>query len=250
VKIDFLDTFINIRNNEEYTRSIEEALKSDKRKTFYYLNTHSFYLIKNNSYFKDVFNRADFIIADGIGIVWGIRLLKKIKINKVVFTYSFFDGLAEMFSENKSRLYLLGSTEYNCRNAVDGIKNKFPNIEICGFHHGFFDIESDSGKIIENINLSGCDVLIVGMGLPVSEKWINENLNKLKVKIVFSVGAFIDIAAGQKKIAPRFLYNSGFEWLYRLINEPKRLFFRYLKSNSLYLLIITKEFLLKSFNRR
>ena len=244
MKYQLENCFINIRNNTEYLDAIQKSLSGKNKVTFFYLNSYSFYLVNKNEEFRSAFNKADFIIADGFSIVWLIKKLYGIKIEKVVFTYSFFEDMHKIFLKGKTKIFILGSQDETIEKSFGILKNDF-NINITGYSYGFFDQRNDSAKIIKKINESNAEILIVGMGMPQSEIWIQENLERLNPKIIFSVGGFFDFLAQDKKMAPKWMYNSGLEWLHRLIQEPSRLFKRYLTANSYLILYLIKNELKK-----
>ncbi|MCH7826358.1 MAG: WecB/TagA/CpsF family glycosyltransferase [Bacteroidetes bacterium] len=241
MKIKLNNCFVNIKDESEYIEQIYKSLNQKKNKTFFYLNSYSFYLVNKNQQFKDVFNKSDFVIADGYSIIWLIKHLYKININKVVFTYSFFNKLYRIFSNNNSNIYLLGSTQSKIEKSVKLLKSSKYNLNIVGSTDGFFDVQNENENIINDINNSQTEVLICGMGMPKTEIWVQNNLHKLNLDCVFSVGGFFDILLKNKNIAPKWLYNSGLEWIYRLIQEPKRLFWRYIKVNTYFIFYILKS---------
>jgi N-acetylglucosaminyldiphosphoundecaprenol N-acetyl-beta-D-mannosaminyltransferase len=103
----------------------------------------------------------------------------------------------------------------------------FPGLKV-HTHHGYFDKETQSPPVIDVVNRSGATVLLVGFGMPRQEIWITRHREQLKPLLVFSAGAAIDYAAGKVARGPRWLTQTGFEWLARLLIEPRRLWRRYL----------------------
>lgn len=235
-----LNSKVNISSEVEYLNIIYNTIKNNEKKVFFYLNTYSFYLYSNNLIFKQAFDIADYIIPDGYSIVWANKILNKKQIEKVVFTYSYVNKMGKLFEDNNVKIFYLGASEDTIQKFIEKTKIKYPRQIIAGYNNGFFDINSTE-QIVEKINKSGANVLVVGMGMPKSEIWIAKIVDKLNVNCIFSVGGFFEFLAENKKQAPKFLYNSGFEWIYRLIQEPKRLFFRYFISNSYFVLRLIKE---------
>ena len=223
--------FVNIQNNTEYFEAIQNSLRGNNKATFFYLNSYSFYLVNKNHDFRKAFNNANFVIADGYSIVWLLKVLKKVNIEKVVFTYSFFQNLADLFSKEKSKIFILGGTQSVIEKAAQKMKSKF-KLNIVGYSNGFFNSETQNDGIIEQINNANPDILICGMGMPKSEIWIQKDLNNINTKIIFSVGGFFDFLTGKNKSAPKWMYNSGLEWIHRLVQEPNRLFKRYFIANT------------------
>ena len=234
--------FVNIFNNTEYFETIQNSLRGNNKATFFYLNSYSFYLVNKNKEFRDALNKADYIIADGYSIVWLIKKLYRVKIEKVVFTYSFFQIFADSFSKEKRKIFILGGTQSVIEKASQKMKSKF-KLNIVGYSNGFFNIKTQNDEIIKQINHANPDIIICGMGMPRSEIWINNNIQNIEAKIIFSVGGFFDFLTGKNKSAPKWMYNSGLEWIHRLIQEPNRLFKRYFIANTYLLIFILKHYL-------
>ena len=238
-------TKINIFNENDYRDVIEFSLKNSQKKILFYLNSQVIYETNKNLDVENYISNADYLIADGYSIVWSYKKLLNKKIKKVVFTYSYFKFIRFLFIENNNNIFFLGASELNIKKAVNMEKHNFPNLKIVGYHHGYFKKDTESDKIIKSINKSNADVLIVGMGCPRAEKWIIENKNRLNPTLIFSVGGFFDFLAKDKIIAPKWMYNSGLEWVFRLVQEPRRLWKRYLVANSYLIFRTIKSILFK-----
>ena len=118
---------------------------------------------------------------------------------------------------------------------------KYPKLK-AQTHHGYFNKTNEENEIIiKKINNFYTDILIVGFGMPIQEKWILKNMSKLNAKVYLNGGAFLDWISGLNKQAPYWVTHLGFEWLYRLIKEPNRLFKRYIVGNPLFIYRVIKE---------
>lgn len=228
---------INIFSENDYKKEIENSLKLNNNSIFFYLNSQILYEANKNLEWGNYVLNSDFLIADGYSIVLLYKKVIMKNIEKVVFTYSYFKFLREFFIKDKTSIFFLGATENVINKCVETEKEQNPGINIVGWHNGYFSSSLNS-DVINKINSSNAQVLIVGMGFPLAEKWIIENRDYLKTKVIFSVGGFFDFLAKDKRQAPKWMYNSGFEWLFRLIQEPKRLWKRYLISNIYWLFAI------------
>ncbi len=124
--------------------------------------------------------------------------------------------------------------------AIKKLKTEYPRLKIVDSHHGHFNRDEEL-KLIRDINLKGPTFLVVGMGSPKQEKWINENLKKINASVFWGVGALFDVISGRLPRAPLFMQKIGLEWLYRLFQEPKRLSKRYLYGNFKFLYFIYRE---------
>ncbi len=139
--------------------------------------------------------------------------------------------------------FLLGAKPGIADKAAQKLIDRFPDLKITT-HHGYFDKTTDSEenqRIIRKINASKANILVVGFGMPLQEKWLKENWDSLNVNIGFPAGALFDYISGELKRGPRWMTNNGLEWLARLLIEPRRLFWRYVIGNTLFLYLVLKE---------
>jgi len=232
---------INISNENDYLEAISSSKKLGQKKIFFYLNSHVLYEARNDPELEEIICSCDFLIADGYSIVWAIKKILGKENQKVVFTYSYFKFIRDYFIQNDLSIFFLGATQKNIDKAVQIERKNFPNLNLVGYHHGYFNKKLKTNNVIRIINSSDAKVLIVGMGYPISEKWIMNNKDKLKPILFFSVGGFFNFLAEDKIIAPKWLYNTGFEWLHRLAQEPRIVVNRYLFANTWLLFYITKS---------
>jgi N-acetylglucosaminyldiphosphoundecaprenol N-acetyl-beta-D-mannosaminyltransferase len=239
-RIKFLNTFVNITDKKDYLNIISSSIDKKDKKVFFYLNTHSFYLLNKDKEFFKLFNQTDFITPDGYSIKRAIRFLYNEKIEKVSFNHCFYSNLRKVFSDQQSRIFLLGGNELTIRLAAEKLQFKEPKLNIIGYNHGYFDPINDTEKILDKINCSYPEIILIGMGMPDSVIWTGNNRDKINANLIFTVGNLFDIVAGEKRLAPKSLYNTPFEWIYRLIQEPKKLFFRYIKTHTYFLFVILK----------
>ncbi len=217
---------------------LDSLINESHKGTFLYINAHGVNLAQKNNWFKQFLNRSVVSYADG----QGIRLaswLSGLPIPPLVNLTRWVWELLTHCQNKKYSIFLLGSTDRNIVRAVENIRKIIPDINLVGSHHGYFEKHgAESNSVIESINRLKSNILIVGMGMTLQEKWILENFNKLNVNAIFNAGSCIDFIAGAKKVCPQWLSNIGFEWLFRLIHEPKRLFVRYIVGNPMFLYYI------------
>ena len=136
----------------------------------------------------------------------------------------------ELCSIKKVKVYVLGSTNQVNKKAIYKLKEKFPKLMIDG-HHGYFDRNKNSDKIIQKINQFDPDILAVGLGMPIQEEWIIKNYKKINSHIFLNGGAFLDWISGKSIQCPQFISDIGMEWLWRLFLAPRRLIHRYVIGN-------------------
>ena len=159
---------------------------------------------------------ADMTLADGVGVVWACRRLG-CPVPERVTGYDFFLALLERFS---GRVYLLGGVPGVAREAAAVIGQRFPAVQVCGFHDGYF--ESD-GPVLEQIRRAKPDLLAVCLGSPRQELFMARNRQALDGCLMAGLGGSLDVLSGRKRRAPAGWIRLRLEWLYRLIREPGRL---------------------------
>ena len=214
---------------DETTKLAGEFLKGESLKVIYTPNTEIVMTAKDDMELKELLNRGDLIIPDGIGLIYGSRIQKK-PLKERVTGFDTSIKLLEVANKNNYSLYLLGGKDGIAEAAAKNIKDKYPNIKIAGFHHGYFKGshlgligEKEELELIDEINNVKPDIIFVGLGFPRQEIWIDANRDKLNGKVIIGNGGVMDILSGNAKRAPEIYQKLGLEWLYRLIKEPSRI---------------------------
>jgi len=187
-------------------------------------------LANSDKSFKEAMLSADYIHADGQSLVLYTRLFRKEKLVDRIATTDFFHNAAKVASENDIKFYFLGAKKRQLIKAVKAIKLMYPNLEVVGYSDGYFNSRKEA-EIISEINLLKPDVLWVGLGKPRQEYWSFENKTKLDVAWIKTCGGLYSFLANESPRAPLWMQKSSLEWLFRLLNDPKRLGLRYLKTN-------------------
>ena len=204
-------------------------------------NIHSINLARKRDWLANFFNRADVVRVDGAGVVLGARLLGHC-IPKRLTWADWGWILAEYLAEKGHTLYLLGGPEGIAEKAADRLIEHAPGLRILGANHGYFAKEGiENDNIIRQINRVEPDILLVGMGMPLQEKWLLKNYHRLNAKVFITAGAAFEYLSGSLKRCPKWMGNAGFEWLFRLILEPRRMGKRYIVGNVLFVVAILKE---------
>jgi N-acetylglucosaminyldiphosphoundecaprenol N-acetyl-beta-D-mannosaminyltransferase len=148
------------------------------------------------------------------------------------------------YSEAKGyRHFFYGGSQGVAQDLADELKRRFPNLKIAGTHAPPFRKTGDMevSSVIESINASGADIIWVGLGTPKQDLWIAQHRHLLKAPVLAAVGAAFDFHTGRSPQAPYWMQRSGLEWLFRLINEPRRLAFRYLVYNPIFILLVIMQ---------
>ena len=162
---------------------------------------------------------AALAIPDGIGIIYGAKILKtplKEKVPGCDFTLLLMERMA---TAGKS-VYILGGKPGVADLAAEKLSAQFPALRFAGTHDGYFQ---DDAPVVEAINAAAPDLLLVCLGAPKQELWMHKNAPELNARLMIGAGGSVDIYAGTAQRAPEAWCNAGLEWLYRLLKEPKRI---------------------------
>ena len=174
---------------------------------------------RKNQEFKDAINNADFVIPDGIGIIYGAKILKR-PLKGRVPGIDFAERIIEKMSHEQKSLFILGAKPGIADIAAENLKKKYPGLRIAGTENGYF---KDDAPVIDKINETAPDFLLVCLGFPKQELWMAANKDRLNVKLMAGLGGAADVFAGVVDSAPEKWQKLNLEWLYRLLKEPSRI---------------------------
>lgn len=173
---------------------------------------------KDNEYLKTI-NSADYVIADGYGIILGSKILGN-QIPERIAGFDLMTALLEKGNKEGWSVYFLGAKEEVINKAVMRIEEQFPNLDIAGWQNGYTDVNSVTFQ--KEIASKNVDLVFLGLGFPKQETWIANSLPHFKKGLFMGVGGSFDVWAGAVKRAPEIWQKLNLEWLYRLIQQPKR----------------------------
>lgn len=208
---------------------IKEFLNSDGFKKIYTPNPEIIMGAKDSKELRQILNKGDLITADGIGIVYASRIMKQ-PLEERVTGFDMSMEILKIANERNLKLYLLGSKAQTVKNAKENISLDYTNIDIVGYHSGYFsgthllEEESDEErKIIEELKALKPDIIFVGMGFPLQERFIDKLSKELNCGLAIGNGGVIDILANEAERAPEIWQKLNLEWFYRLLKDPKRI---------------------------
>lgn len=212
-KIEFEEIPLCILNKKELHDYFSNVLESNEKKYISFINPEIILQQEKNEILHNYFKYADMNFIDGINLLYAIntKLHTNYTIKDRLPGTDFFNYLP---TEKPIKIFFYGAKEENCLLAKEKIENKYSFINICGFINGYTNKTNE--EIIKEINSCEPDILIVCLGCPRQESWIQENLSSINTKLAFGNGGSIDFWSGNTKRAPVFLINLGLEWLYRL----------------------------------
>lgn len=223
----------------EIPEAVSSFIAAPGKKTFFYVNAHALNLASQDSVYREILKKATLVYSGGIGPVLASKFLGEPLIERTP-TPDFIDKILFKAQARRWSIYLLGAKEQSLQGAIDILKQRFPKLIIAGVHHGYLS-NHEGKKILEDINLLKPKILFVGMGSPKQEKWIAQNLNKADAEVFWAVGALFDVISGKLPRAPFWIRKLYLEWLYRLYQEPKRLWKRYTLGNLEFIYRVFKE---------
>ena len=173
--------------------------------------------------------------CDGFGVKLAARLTGQ-RLPDRMTPPDWIDALLERFASEGISVFLVGDEPGVAEACADAIRRNHPGVEVAGTHHGFFEVGSNEDLgLVRSINESSPAVVLVGMGMPRQERWIDQNLDKLDVSLCLPVGALFRWYAGVERRAPSWITSNGLEWLGRLVAHPVRHFRRYVVGLPLFL---------------
>ena len=189
---------------------------------------------------RSLFLQADAIHADGMPHVFASRLRCDIALPERVATSDLFDNVAREAQAKGATMFMLGATEFSNATAARLVKNRFPDLQLVGHRGGFFRNEDEEIRVCGQIAELAPDILWVSMGVPREQRFIVRHRHRLtSVGVIKTSGGLFDFLAGFRPRAPIWMQDAGLEWVWRACLEPRRLGWRYLKTNplALYLLL-------------
>jgi N-acetylglucosaminyldiphosphoundecaprenol N-acetyl-beta-D-mannosaminyltransferase len=234
---------IDLVNVNEFCSRVKIWLDEDGKKAIYYLNAFGVVTYLENPEYAKAISSGDLIYADGWGPVFAMRIIGK-KMPGRVNAADFTDELFFKLNSSKTSVFLLGDKNEVLSLAKTNIEKNYKNIKITGTHNGFFK-ENDTKKIIKIIKRCKPSLVMIGMGVPKQEIWLNDNYSELPRAVYWCVGGLFNYQAGLRGRAPGFMRENSLEWFYRLLQEPKRLWRRYTITNIKFIYFLMKYLLKK-----
>jgi N-acetylglucosaminyldiphosphoundecaprenol N-acetyl-beta-D-mannosaminyltransferase len=187
----------------------------------------------------DSVRSADLILADGMAVVWACRLLRR-RLPERVAGIDLMERMLEQARLRGHRVFCLGATQEILEQAVGRMRERHPGVQIVGQHNGYFAREEEA-RVAEEIRRARPDILFVAMTSPKKEEFLARWSRHMEVPVCHGVGGAFDVVAGKVRRAPRIWQRVGLEWLYRVVQEPRRMWKRYLVTNTLFCGMLVRE---------
>lgn len=218
---------------------IIDQAKAKNKTTLNFVNAHCINICENNNNYFRALERSEMLFPDGSGVSLAFKLQGKATLENLNGT-DVFPHLCKQAELNNLSLYLLGGQEGIAKQVALNMVERYPNLQISGTHHGFFS-EEDIDELIDSINASEADILLVAMGVPYQEIWLDKYAKRLRPSVSMGVGGLFDFYSGRISRAPIWLRRVGMEWIWRLRQEPTRMWQRYLLGNPIFVIRALRE---------
>jgi len=185
------------------------------------INLDQLLKMKQDPEFARIVSRGDLLTADGQSILWLGRIFKQ-PLPERVPGVDIMCALLPRAAEKGYRVFMLGTRREILSAAVANLQMEYPGVRVCGSHHGFFSRDEEPA-VVEEINRSRADILFIAISSPKKELFVDRNREGLKVRFALGVGGAFDILAGVTARSPLWMQRSGVEWVWRIIQEPRRM---------------------------
>jgi N-acetylglucosaminyldiphosphoundecaprenol N-acetyl-beta-D-mannosaminyltransferase len=241
-RLDLLGIPVHRVTSEQLLEFVKETVRERNPTNILHLNIHGVCLALQRTWLRHFYQSHHLLFCDGEGARWGLRFLgisdppPKIPLTRWIW------DLAGYSEKHGFKIYLLGAKPGVPEEAAKQLNAKYPKLQFAGLQHGYFSKEGpENEKVIERINQSGADILIVCFGMPEQERWLLENNHKLKTPVRIPSGGAMDYVAGRLGKVPDWMIRFHLEWLFRIMEEPQRLLGRYLVEIPYFLFRIISE---------
>ena len=246
--ISFLNTQMHSSSMAQTVACIEQLIEQGQFTQHVVVNVAKLVHMQTDAELAASVTACDIVNIDGMGVVWGARLCGH-QVPERVAGVDLFHQLLALSNRNAYPVFLLGATEQVVNKTAAVVLAENPGLKLAGVHHGYFfgNKEGDNEQaVVDLIRASGARLLFVAITSPKKENFINQWRDQLGVDFVMGVGGTFDVVAGKIKPSPVWMQNAGLEWFYRIVQEPGRMWKRYLVTNSQFAWLLLQE----RFNRR
>lgn len=230
---------VNPLNKSEFLDIIQSNIEEGKQIIQNGVNSASIIELLSNEELTHAYNNSNLINIDGMAVVWALRFLGH-NVPKRVACPDLADDILIMAEKKKFGVFLLGTTEKSIILCARKILEIYPELRLLGYRNGYFN-NDEQQQVVKMINNVNPDILFIGMPSPKKELFVEKYRDQLNVRYILGVGGYFDIISGITKRAPNWIQSIGMEWFYRFVQEPRRMWRRYLIGNSKFIWLVIKE---------
>jgi N-acetylglucosaminyldiphosphoundecaprenol N-acetyl-beta-D-mannosaminyltransferase len=248
VRQDFLGVPIDCLTVAETIAAADRAIRARQTCQHVCLNVAKFVAMRTNAELDRDVRSSHIVSVDGMGIVWAARLLG-ITVPERAPGVAIMEGVMGLCAVNGYRPFLLGALPDVLQKSIANVPSRFPGLELAGSRDGYFRPEEEC-EVVAAIRSSRADCLFIGMPTPRKERFLARYRHELGVPFIMGVGGGLDVLAGHVRRAPPFIQAIGLEWLFRTVQEPRRLGPRYLRTNMVFAGVMAKALILTFLSKR
>ncbi|MBC2838242.1 WecB/TagA/CpsF family glycosyltransferase [Robiginitalea sp. SC105] len=239
-RIHILNTQIDNYSMSETLDTVLETIEQGRQIHHVVVNAGKIVAMQSDSKLRSSVNASDLINADGQAVVWASRFLGQ-PLKERVAGIDIMENLVSLAHSNGYRIFFFGARESVVSKVVDLYREQYGNDLVAGYRNGYFD-PSEEAAIARDIASSGANILFVAISSPTKENFLYTYRQELRdVNFIMGVGGSFDVVSGLVRRAPRWMQRAGLEWFYRLIQEPRRMWKRYLVGNTRFILLVLRE---------
>jgi len=224
---------------EETLVRIEEFIRSGQSHQHVVVNVDKLVKASRDPDLRRIVNDCALVNADGMPVVWASRLLGK-PLKERVAGIDLFEALMRRAGEKGWRVFLLGAREEVVAAVADTYRRRYPELTIAGWRNGYWT-DAEEAQVAEQVRASGADLLFVAISSPKKEQFLGRWQGEMKIPFAMGVGGTFDVAIGRVRRAPRWMQRAGLEWVYRFLQEPRRMFRRYFIDDMAFIWLFIKE---------
>ena len=236
-RIEVLGCPMDVATMGETVETIRDAVAKGRFTQHVVVNVAKLVNMRDDAQLRASVHACDIINIDGMGVVLGARMLGH-SVPERVAGVDLFHELLSMSAASGFPVFLLGATDEVVSATARKVQQLYPQLRVAGFHHGYF--WDDEAVLVAKVRASGAKLLFVAITSPKKENFIHRWRDQLGVSFVMGVGGTFDVVAGKVSRAPLWMQKWGLEWLYRVIQEPRRMWKRYLVTNSKFAWLLLK----------
>lgn len=230
---------VDVLNMQQTLNRIETSIDNNQQIHHVVVNAAKIVNAQKDQALRESIVHCDIINADGQAVVWASKILN-MPLPERVAGIDLMQNLTELASKKKYRIFFLGSKENVLNKVVEKYSEQFGAEIIAGYQHGYFSKEEEF-QVVQEITKSKPHILFVAMTSPKKEIFLNTYKEYIQAPFIMGVGGSFDVVAGFVKRAPQWMQDFGLEWLYRVYQEPKRMWKRYLLTNTTFILLLLRE---------
>jgi len=235
-RVAFYGTPVDLLDMQMTLAMVEMAMREGKPLRHTALNVAKLVNMRKDDDLAADVAASDIVGIDGMGIAFGLRLFGMGKQERVTGVDLMLEVLA-LCARTGRKPYILGARQDQLETAIANAQKLFPGLEMAGSHNGYFRPEK-ADDVVQAISQSGADCLFVAMPTPLKERFLAQYASVLAVPFVMGVGGSVDVLAGHVSRAPKWMQDTGLEWLHRLLQEPRKMLARYARTNVIYLAML------------